>query len=147
LIGLEGARRMGAGSGPTRGDAPPGAARNAAGELHRRALARRLGLDGAGWIAPDSFVCFGAAAWYPRMRWGDVKGFAYSQRPPKDLVADLDRVIVSARERGDVLRWHRPLETDWYLFREIGGGGTRWRAFAPSPSSSPSLSGWASWRS
>ena len=29
--------------------------------------------------------------------------------------------MVPARERGDVLRWHRSLARDWYLFREIGG--------------------------
>ncbi|MBI5709381.1 MAG: hypothetical protein HZC42_03630 [Candidatus Eisenbacteria bacterium] len=91
----------------------------------RRTLARRLGLDGGGPRVADSLISFAASAWLPRHRFDDVKGYAFSPRPPGSLVEDLDAVAVRPRRRGEVLRWHRPLEGDWYLFREVGSRGMR----------------------
>jgi hypothetical protein len=62
------------------------------------------------------------AAWYPRVRFGDVKGVVFAARAPEELVENLDAVVVPALGRGKVARWYRALEGDWYLYREVRGG-------------------------
>lgn len=95
------------------------------GEEQAGARARSLGLDGRARREGDSLIYFAAPAWFVRWRFDDTKGYAFSARPPENLVEDLDAVLVPPRRRGEVLRWHRPLEGDWYLYREVGSRGMR----------------------
>ena len=90
-----------------------------------RTLTRSLGLDGTSRLASDSLVYFASSAWFPRVRFDDVKGYAFAAAPPGNIVGDLDAAPAHPRRRGEVLRWHRPLGGDWYLFREVGGGAYR----------------------
>ncbi len=106
----------------------PGArsrSRTAARDPRWRRFTRRLGLDGNNWLESDSLVYFASSAWFPRARFDDVKGYAFAAARPPNIVEDLDAAPYRPRRRGEVLRWHRPLDGDWYLFREVGGGATR----------------------
>jgi hypothetical protein len=117
-LGMAGpARRPGAGSSVL-----PDLARL---DLRRRELGRSLGLDGGRRRATDSLVSFRVSSWFPRARFDDVKGYAYSIAPAANQVEDLDAVAAPPRRRGQVLRWHRPLEGSWYLYREVGGSAAR----------------------
>jgi hypothetical protein len=70
----------------------------------------------------ESLLYVPHSAWFPRARFGDVKGYAHSARPLANLVEDLDGVVSQPRRPGRVMRWHRALEGEWYLYRELGGG-------------------------
>jgi hypothetical protein len=121
LLGLERAHLKDIGFGLTRGDGSRRRSALARGDRRWLALTRELRLEGDNRVMSDSLVYFAAAAWFPRRRFADVKGYAYASRPPENLVEDLDAVPPRPRRRGEVLRWHRPLSGNWYLFREIGG--------------------------
>jgi hypothetical protein len=89
---------------------------DAAPNAEYRARLRQIGLQDV-QSGPAGVITFPASPWWPRVL-GDVKGFAFSSRPPQPIVASLDHLEFE-RAPGKRYRFYRSLGGDWYAYREI----------------------------